>query len=162
MSVPALHTHIHSSTHTHTCRHAHTHTHTRTVFQTLVARSHPPIWVDHKLPFHEVIGDFPWACGHTGAVVVELLTSLAGEVGDLGHMQARQEGRLTGTTVQGAHPSTLDHTRKQCHPHPPTSTPHPSHSPHSHSLWCHCSLLHIWCYSKTCCLQSQSIAQGKC
>ena len=36
-----------------------------------------------------------------------------------------------------------------------------THSPHSHSLWCRCTLLHIWCYSRINCLQSQSIVQDK-
>ena len=89
-------------THTHAHTHTHTPTRTRTVFQTLVACSHPPIWVDYKLPFHDVVSHFLWACVHTCTVVVELVASLAcrGEqVRELVPLQPQQVGRRHCSTV---------------------------------------------------------------
>ena len=116
--------------------HAHAHpTRTRTVFQTLVACSHPPIWVDYKLPFHDVVSHFLWARVHTRTVVVELLASLAcrGEqVGELVPLQPQQVGRRHCSTVRS-----LEDITKHCLPtstlHPPTSTSTP-HPPTHHTV----------------------------
>ena len=80
----------------HARTHARTHTRTRAVFQALATSSHPPIWIDHKLTLHDVVGHFLWTRVHTGAVVVELVTSLAGEIRMLSHMQLTTAGFESG------------------------------------------------------------------